>query len=255
MCESKGFYYGTKEIIYDDSGNEPDPNVDFFLEEIEGGKLPEKDDLILNTDGCFYRVLSVTGTDSVATVRLTLQGSGGGSGGGGGGTVSGSFAIYAPGGRTKYFSSDATEAIIDVAARSSDTSNFIVSVELSFDSTFVTTIYAEYDLSYALETTYVINLAPYLNQFNEYAKLLWIRVTDKYGNERTQYYTISLASLKLMSNHNSLFDVYENINNGNFDYTCSISGTTGITNRVIYYKVYNSENVEKELGFYELNNT
>lgn len=255
MCESKGFYYGTKEIIYDDSGNEPDPNVDFFLEEIEGGKLPEKDDLILNTDGCFYRVLSIIGTDSVATVRLTLQGSGGGSSGGGGGTVNGSFAIYAPGGRTKYFSSDATEAIIDVAARSSDASNFIVSVELSFDSTFVTTIYAKYDLSYALETAYVINLAPYLNQFNEYAKLLWIRVTDKYGNERTQYYTISLASLKLMSNHNSLFDVYENINNGNFDYTCSISGTTGITNRIIYYKVYNSENVEKELGFYELNNT
>ena len=54
MCESKGFYYGIKEIEYDNSGNDPDPQVDFYLNEIESSKLPEIDDLILNKDGCFY---------------------------------------------------------------------------------------------------------------------------------------------------------------------------------------------------------
>ena len=46
MCAAKGFYYGQKEIEYDNSGNEPDPTVDVYKDEIEGNKLPEIDDLI-----------------------------------------------------------------------------------------------------------------------------------------------------------------------------------------------------------------
>lgn len=253
MCENKGFFYGTKEIIYDNSGNNPDPNVDFFLEEIEGGKLPEKDDLILNVDGCFYRVLSVVENQSVNALRLTLQGTGGGGSSDGG--VSSAFAIYAPNGRTKYFASNATQAIIDVAARSSDVSNFISSIELSFDSTFATTFYSEFDLSWGLEIPREINLAPYLNQFSEYAKILWMRVTDKYGIERTQFYTISLANLKITSTQAALFDVHTDVDNGQFDYTCNISGTSGLTNKKLTYSVIDKENIRKEIGTYELNDT
>jgi hypothetical protein len=48
-----------------------------------------QNDLILNSDGCFYRVESVS-EESIATVRLTLQGTGGG----GGGSSSGSSTSY-----------------------------------------------------------------------------------------------------------------------------------------------------------------
>jgi hypothetical protein len=86
MCASSGFFYGIKEIHYDNSGILPDPNVIFDAEtEVEGEDIPEVDDLILNKDGCFYRVLNVYET-MLHTTRLTLQGSGGGSGGGGGGS-------------------------------------------------------------------------------------------------------------------------------------------------------------------------
>ena len=84
MCSSTGFYYGTKEIQYDNTGNTPDPNVIFSLDEIEGDGIPLIDDLILNVDGCFYRVKNVdVDIDEVRTERLTLQGSGVGGGGGG----------------------------------------------------------------------------------------------------------------------------------------------------------------------------
>jgi hypothetical protein len=71
MCAATGFFYGKKEIEYDNSGNAPDPNVTFSFEEIEGNDIPQIDDLILNIDGCFYRVKTV-GNDEVNTERLTL---------------------------------------------------------------------------------------------------------------------------------------------------------------------------------------
>jgi hypothetical protein len=72
MCAAKGFYYGKKDIEYDNSGNEPDPNVLFSIDEIEGDKLPEVDDLILNKDGCFYRVKEILDENTAQTTRLTL---------------------------------------------------------------------------------------------------------------------------------------------------------------------------------------
>jgi hypothetical protein len=71
MCASTGFFYGLKDIAYDNSGVTPDPNVDFYLVEIEGDELPEIDDLILNMDGCFYRVTDVV-DEVISTKRLTL---------------------------------------------------------------------------------------------------------------------------------------------------------------------------------------
>jgi len=71
MCATSGFFYGTKEIQYDNSGNEPDPEVTFTKAEIEGEDYPEVDDLILNIDGCFYRVKSID-ENAINTIRLTL---------------------------------------------------------------------------------------------------------------------------------------------------------------------------------------
>jgi hypothetical protein len=80
MCATKGFFYGKKKIEYDNSGIKPNPNVLFFRNEIEGNSIPEEDDLILNIDGCFYRVRSIVNDEEIHTERLTLQGTGTGSG-------------------------------------------------------------------------------------------------------------------------------------------------------------------------------
>lgn len=109
MGGNASVFYGTMNINYDiiDSNQ---TEFDFKASEIEsplaasGGDsddvafnpiLPNLGDLILNKDGCFYRVIEIDDTDPdyiiLKTTRLTLQGTGGtGSGGtGGGGEVEG----------------------------------------------------------------------------------------------------------------------------------------------------------------------
>jgi hypothetical protein len=107
MCATSGFFYGIKEIEYDNSGIMPDPNVIFYFDEIEGSDIPEEDDLILNMDGCFYRVKNVA-EDGLETIRLTLQGTGGGGSSPGDGPSSGSFSISISDGKAKTYASTAT---------------------------------------------------------------------------------------------------------------------------------------------------
>ena len=88
MGYDTGIFYGEKEIPKNLTGTPADPNVSFYLNEISGDRLPLVGDLILNTDGCFYKVTNVIDEYSVMTKRLTLQGTGGGGGGTGDGTSS-----------------------------------------------------------------------------------------------------------------------------------------------------------------------
>lgn len=249
MCESRGFYYGIKEIEYDNSGNKPDPQVDFYLDEIENDKLPEIDDLILNKDGCFYRVKEILDEETVRTERLTLQGTG--TGGSDDGDVTANFRISAPSGTVKYFSLEAKEAYIDLIAYSSDTTNFISSIECSFDKTFNSIFYSQFNLSYALEKTYSINLIKYLGQMSAAGTKVYVRVSDKYGSSRSLGYTVYVPSLQLTSNQELLFGISED----KFDYTCSVGGTKGLEGRIITYKIKDINNIETTLGSYELSAT
>jgi hypothetical protein len=73
MCGYNGVYYGTKNIRYEDSGLPANPDVNFDFEtEIEGDKCPEQNDLILNKDGNFYKVISVEYNNNIKTERITL---------------------------------------------------------------------------------------------------------------------------------------------------------------------------------------
>lgn len=77
---NSGIYYGTKAEVSDEEFESA--RVSFTLgTHIEGEELPSIDDLILNADGSFYRVVSVNeGAQSVVGLRLTVAGSGGGGG-------------------------------------------------------------------------------------------------------------------------------------------------------------------------------
>ena len=83
-----GFYYGVREFSQGEI-----ENSDFhfqFPDEFNAAvnlEVPQLDDLILNTDGCFYRIIAIDETSTpnvldLTTTKLTVAGSGGGGGGG-----------------------------------------------------------------------------------------------------------------------------------------------------------------------------
>jgi hypothetical protein len=188
MGGNTGIFYGQKEIEYPDDGNAPNPEVMFVMEElaeesdIEGTRLPLVDDLILNVDGCFYRVKEVLDETSVLTNRITLQGTGTGGGGGGTGPGGGgSFTIARDGGQTKYFSSGDPKMLIGVIARSNDPENYISMVECSFNKDFAEIFKIDEGLAWPLEKSYPIELIKQKEYFGSSAKRVYVRVTDKYG--------------------------------------------------------------------------
>ena len=160
MGNNLDIFYGKKEIPEDNSGNEPDPNVTFYFEEIENieTNIPEVNDLILNIDGCFYKILR-TSENSFYTERLTLQGTGSGGGGGGGSVVS-SFAIMAPNGATAYFASESTIAEIYVKGFSADNTNYISRVTCAFAADKDNPFFIRDGLEHPLGTNFAIDLLP-----------------------------------------------------------------------------------------------
>lgn len=76
MGGNTGIYYGKADF----TGLEG-PEFIFKFEELEGENLPNTNDLILNSDGSFYKVLEVyKDTFEIKTEKLTIAGSGGGGG-------------------------------------------------------------------------------------------------------------------------------------------------------------------------------
>jgi hypothetical protein len=92
MGGNSSVFYGTKSFD-DEVVDEGQVEFEFSVYEIDGNdevtngnfKVPNVDDLILNEDGCFYRVTDVDGEaeDTVIyTLKLTIAGTGGGNGDG-----------------------------------------------------------------------------------------------------------------------------------------------------------------------------
>lgn len=74
MGGNTGIYYGKADF----EGLEG-PEFFFKFDDIEGENLPNINDLIINSDGCFYKVLEKQ-EDEFKTERITIAGSGGGGG-------------------------------------------------------------------------------------------------------------------------------------------------------------------------------
>jgi hypothetical protein len=193
MCASTGFFYGKKEIEYDNSGNTPNPKVTFYLDEdeIEGEDIPQVDDLILNIDGCFYRVKAVEDNE-VETERLTLQGSGVGPGGGGGTGSTASFKLAAVGGANKIFSSVATTMPIGFRANYSgdEVDNYISYISCTMKDAEMP-FYEATDMVIPFNTDYMIELVDYADNFSTVAqKSFTLAVQDKYGEERSMTFKV-----------------------------------------------------------------
>jgi hypothetical protein len=234
MGGNTGIYYGKKEIDYPTDGNQPDPQVIFTIDdladesEIEGSRLPSVNDLILNIDGCFYRTMEILDENSVLTNRITLQGTGIG---GGEGTGAPTFSIGVSSATGGYYSSGATSIPVNIIARSSDKENFISLIECSFDNLSTAespNIFLIKNVEIPVETTYSLDLISQKNQFNENKKKVYVRVTDKYGSVRVSSLTIAIATLEIATNEEKMLESKSSVP---LNYTCSISGTSGITNK------------------------
>ena len=75
MGGNTGIYYGNANF-----DNMTGPEFFFNFTDIEGTNIPNVNDLILNSDGSFYKVIEIyLDTFEIKTEKLTIAGSGGGS--------------------------------------------------------------------------------------------------------------------------------------------------------------------------------
>ena len=241
MCAATGFFYGTKDIEYDNSGNLPDPKVIFYFDEIEGVEIPEIDDLILNIDGCFYRVKEITEED-ITTERLTLQGSGVGGGGTGDGPgSSGSFRINITDGVNKVYSSTATSMEVSFIGHYNGTDGNLIS-QVSFIKKGDTDPFYTYIGDMAFNETHTIDLFPYMDQFGSTKTTVTMAVQDMYGMERSMNFSIQIVELAIQMAASDL--LYTDADA--YSYTCNLAGaTSGVTNKKITYTFYHQDDLNK----------
>lgn len=232
ICGGLNIVYGEKEIEYIDNGQSPDPNVTFYVDELTKKEAPLVNDLILNKDGCFYKVKAVD-SNAIETTRVTLQGSGSVSGPSSG-PGSANIRINWHGGQSRYFSMQATSAEIGVIAYSDDPANYISKVELAWDEEFTTIFKTEDNLTHPLESAYYISVLNQLDKISTQGTRVYMRVTDKYGSTRSHYYFVYIASLELVAKEPELFGVSED----SYDYLCTIGGSLGLSSRTIVYELY-----------------
>jgi hypothetical protein len=153
----------------------------------------------LNKDGCFYRVVQVSGED-IESLRITLNGSGGGNstttGPGGNYSLTTDLKNYV-------FSSTAEEMNINFTAKyNGDEENYISYIGFSLDKSIEDGAAPFYELDtslsvYDMNKEYPIDLINYINLFDSGAKTVYLNVEDAYGNSRSTKLTIKLVELSL----------------------------------------------------------
>ena len=235
MCATSGFFYGIKEIEYENTGLLPDPNVRFLFDEIEGEDIPEEDDLILNKDGCFYRVKEVA-DDGLETVRLTLQGTGTGGGGGGtggGGTTGADFSINVS--NTWIYASTATEMPFIFRANSTSTDeNYVIDyIELKIKGSEDPFCVVEGPMKFNENIT--IDLYPYRNLFNANKTGIELHVYDIMGNPRSATKpTVQVVNVSLIKKRDDLIIAAEDT----YTYVCNFNVPSAAQEPYITYTFY-----------------
>ena len=241
MCGGINLVYGEKEIEYDNSGLLPDPNVIFYLEDLEKNEAPLVNDLILNKDGCFYRVKSVN-EDVIETTRLTLQGTGtgGGPGGGGGSTTGGSYSISLSGGNAKVYSSTADRMDISFTGYYNGTDdNYISYVSFTIKGQ-ENPFYENANVILPFNQLNTINLIDYISLFTTNKTTVTIKVADKFGAERSTNFTVQIVELSISPSLNNIFSTSSN----EYTYSCRLSGaTSGVSEKKLVYTFYNENNL------------
>ena len=241
MGYDTGIFYGEKEIPKNLTGTPADPNVSFYLNEISGDRLPLVDDLILNIDGCFYKVTDVIDEYSVMTKRLTLQGTGSGGGGGTGDNTSSAdnFTVSIKDGVYDHVFSSATDHMyVEFMGNYRGTDdNCITQITFSIKRNGVVEDEPFYAVTndYSFNNWHRIDLIDYIDLFNQNRTTVVMTAYDKYGLPRTPQkdLTIRIVELSISKTVDDL--IYSE--SKDYTYACQVSGATqGISKK---WRVYN----------------
>ncbi len=247
MCGGINIHYGTKEIEYENSGQAPDPNVTFSVDDLEAKEAPLQGDLILNSDGCFYKVETVE-DEGISTKRLTLQGTGGiGGGGTGGGGVSSSYSINVVPQNNIFSSASEKMKISFQGIASTATENYISHVAFSIGSAVSESnpAFHEVDGYFEIGTldnpkVYDIDLAQYKDLFSGSATTVYLNTTDVYGANLSKKFTIQIVDLSLKAEKDIIINTPEN----EYVYSCIVGGAkSGITEKKLIFNFYNEDNL------------
>lgn len=247
MGNDIGVFYGKKDIPKNDSGGQQDPVVYFNLtKDIEGTRLPQVNDLILNSDGCFYRVENVISAVDVKTKRLTLQGTGGGGGTGPSGPDVGySWSMWFPSQNVAYSTEAEKMELSFETALTGSTDNHIIQAALYWgeylnldeEIPFFTTDVNSKGGIMELDTVETIDITSQKSLFAETNKTVTLALTDKYGVRHSASVKIRLVKLELIMATNKLVAVP----NSSFEFSCDLDGvSSGVTEKQIVYTFYKS---------------
>ena len=242
MGGNSGIYYGDADFGEVDT----DQRIfSFNIDEIDGNfdktqspvAIPNLDDLILNTDGCFYRVEGLTGEGwniKIKTIKLTIAGSGGG----GGGSVISLLITDIENSFSKHFTQDATEAKIKfiVNQKRGPEDNEITSVKYSIGNIDTVIKNEEHEMGHTFE----FDLLPYISRMStSNSTVLTVTITDAYGTVKSATYYINVIALSLTS------EIKNNIlmtTTGIYEYQCKPIGGTTLNNRQLIIEYYNQYN-------------
>lgn len=238
LCGGTNIVYGIKDIKYENTGLAPDPNVTFYLQELEEQEMPLIGDLILNADGCFYKVKSIE-NDEIFTVRLTLQGSGNANSGPNTGDST-SYTLTDAGGVNKIFSTTAEEMLIGfkTSYKGDDLDNHISYVSCTILGEELPFLEME-DIVIPFNTSKYIDLSPYAYLFSTIAKkTVVLEIRDIYGQPRSKEYKIQLVEMSIERTQENIF--YSSSNK--YTYDCNVNGGLSLSNRRVIYSFYTESN-------------
>lgn len=253
MGSGSTFFYGVKEIEYDNSGLAPDPNVVFYVDDIEeSDRIPAEGDLILNTDGCFYRIRNVA-DDGYETIRLTLQGTGVGGGGGnaGGGSTGGTWSFSVVDGKAKTYASTATKMEITFRANYNGTDGNQLA-GIAFKRKGDEDPFYSIDKLMPFNAEQTVDIFAYKHLFNTNKTSVTMYLYDIFGAERSTNITIQIVDLELQKSVKcgDLIYTKENL----FNYSCMLIGaTSGVEDKKITYKLYTQSNQLVPVASWEKN--
>lgn len=227
MGGNSSIFYGT--LTWAEKPDSDQVEFDFTLDDIEGTATPNINDLILNSDGCFYRV---TGIDSsiIHTIKLTIAGSGSGSGGDT--PISSSIITIAVPASTKYF----------LETEQNPTFSFDVHSTLERGNQISKITYTIGTRTYIDEEphsfgTITLDLKNYFNFISEAGTKLQFIVEDTYGAKKTSNeYTLRKAKLNIEPDDSNKDEILQAVDKV-YQYKLTPTGSSTISNIVITYKI------------------
>ena len=252
MCGGINIFYGIKEVVYENSGLAPDPYEVFERSHLEGSsKTPLVNDLILNSDGCFYKIETVE-DDAITAKRLTLQGSGGGGGGGSSDGGTGYSVMVSP--EANIFSSQDEHMFINVQANMlGNSDNYISSISFSKGGPVdiekgiepFYTVEGQFAMGTALKPqVHPIDLVKYKDLFDtQVATTFYVNTTDAYGLVRSKKFSVRLINLEVLTSEKNIFVVNNDVKN----YSCTINGgSTGVYDKKLVFAFYPEDRTDKD---------